>query len=145
MFDHLVVTFEDGKMLPWHTEIKKITASHGVDIFFDPVASGDFLNTEIRALAQDGTIWLYGLLGRPGIVDVQPLIRKNAALRGWMLGEFTSRGPTAFRTAADGILDAFASGAFKQHIGATYKLADVVAAHTAMEKGDHIGKLVLIP
>ncbi len=32
-----------------------------------------------------GALWVYGLLGAPDTVDVSPLIRKDAAIRGWLL------------------------------------------------------------
>jgi len=144
-FDHIVVTHDQGKMLPWHTDIRRITDSRGVDVYFDPVASGEYLNTEIRTLAQYGTIWVYGLLGAPGVVDVQPLIRKSAAIRGWSIGEMSAKGAQSYGPATASILACFESGEFKQHIAARYKLDEVRAAHAEMEKGAHIGKIVLTP
>lgn len=148
-FDHLVVTHDrrDGRrvMRPWHTEIKRITDGHGVDVFFDPVAAGDHLTTEVRCLATGGTIYIYGLLGEPGVVDMSYTLIKRATLRGWMLYELAGAGGPVWRPITDAIFDAFEKGIFRQHLGATYPLSEVQRAHEQMQLGEHIGKLVLVP
>ncbi|MDP8243113.1 MAG: zinc-dependent alcohol dehydrogenase family protein [Candidatus Hinthialibacter antarcticus] len=145
MFDHIVVTkTPDGQDADWRKQLKEITDGKGVNVFFDPVASGHFLDTEIRSLAKGGVIWVYGLLGDVGPVDVSPLIVKQAAIRGWLLYEVMGDAAALQRGYTE-ILDGFASGAFKQCIAQTFSLDDVRAAHEAMERGDHIGKFVLAP
>ncbi|MBZ0255859.1 zinc-dependent alcohol dehydrogenase family protein [bacterium] len=145
MFDHLVVTkTPDGQEADWRKQVKELTDGKGVDVFFDPVASGKFLETEIRCLAKGGVIWVYGLLGEIGPVDVTPLIMKQAAIRGWLLYEVLADAEAAQRGYHE-ILDGFASGAFKQRIAQTFSLDEVRKAHEVMERGDHIGKFVLAP
>ncbi|MEM1208717.1 MAG: zinc-binding dehydrogenase [Planctomycetota bacterium] len=145
-FDHLLVTHDaDRQLLPFHRDLFRVTDGRGVDVFFDPVASGGYLNNEIKALAQHGSIYVYGLLGTPGPVDVTPLIRKHAAVRGWVMGEVIEAGEEAWRSVCQAVLDRFADGTFTQHLAATYPLADVARAHEEMERGSHIGKLVLVP
>lgn len=144
-FDHLVVTHEPGgAMKPWRRELRRI-APGGIDVFFDPVASGAYLENEIKCLAPYGTIWVYGLLGDIGPVGVTPLIRKHAAIRGWVLGELVDAGDQAWGPGCGAILDGFAEGIYRQHIAATFRLAEIRRAHIEMEKGDHIGKFVLVP
>lgn len=146
MFDHLVVTHDaDRTMLPWYKDMKQITSGKGVNVFFDPVASGAYLNSEIRCLAKGGCVWVYGLLGSPDTVDVTPLIRLQASIRGWGLTQLVQQGEAVWRPEAEAVLQGFADGKFKQQIGGTYKLDDVQNAHIEMEKGRHIGKLVLVP
>lgn len=145
-FDHMVVTHTpDGLMRKWHRDLHKITDGHGIDVFFDPVASGDYLNTEIRSLAQHGVVWVYGLLGEHGTVDVTPLIRKHAAIRGWVLGELMQEGGDAIAQGYNEILSGVRDGRYRMYIGGRFRLSDVQHAHAEMEKGRHIGKLVLIP
>lgn len=90
-YDYIVVTRNTAGNTnqPWWKTIKQIAQANGknrgVDVIFDPIAAGDFLHHEIRLLANGGTLWIYGLLGNPGTVDVSPLIRKDAAIRGWLL------------------------------------------------------------
>ena len=134
-----------GQTTPWYKDIKRLTQDHGIDVWFDPVAAGDFLNSEIRTLAQEGTIWVYGLLGDPGVVDVTPLIRKHASIRGWSLGELTEAGPKAFEPGCRHILEQFAAGHYHQHVERTFKLDEVQQAHAYMHQGRHVGKLFLVP
>lgn len=138
-FDHLVVT-QDAN---WWREAKKLTEGKGYNIIFDPVAAGEFLNHEIRILAQKGTLWIYGLLGTPDTVDVTPLIRKMASMRGWVLNEIVGSGSeqSAYRHVLDRVVD----GTYALPIAGTFPLKDVQEAHAVMESGKHIGKLILIP
>lgn len=145
-FEHVVVTVgPDGQPTQWFKDLKRITADHGVDVFFDPVAAGAYLDTEIKCLAQHGCIFVYGLLGKVDKVDVTPLIRKHAAIRGWALAELVAAGRSAWLPGCEHILAGFADGSYRQHIGGSFKLADVRHAQEEMEKGKHIGKLVMIP
>jgi NADPH:quinone reductase-like Zn-dependent oxidoreductase len=148
-YDHLVVTHEevDGerRMRPWHRDLRRLTDGRGVDVFYDPVASGPYLETEIKSLADGGTVWVYGLLGSPGPVDVTPLIRKHAAIRGWALSELVDAGQEAWRPGAEFLLDHLANSNLQQTLGGRFTLDQVQEAHTAMARGQHIGKLVLVP
>ncbi|MFK7789391.1 MAG: zinc-binding dehydrogenase [Phycisphaeraceae bacterium] len=149
-FDHMIVTHDrDGAgnrtMRPWHREIKQLTDGKGVDAYFDPVASGEYLSAEVRSLVKGGRIYIYGLLGDPGPVDLSPLIIKNASLHGWVLDEIVQAGDTVWQQACRDILDRFIDGTFVQHISAVYELEDVKRAHDEMIQALHIGKLVLVP
>ncbi|HEY9736731.1 MAG TPA: zinc-binding dehydrogenase, partial [Trichocoleus sp.] len=110
---------------------------------FDPVAAGDFLNTEIRLLAQGGTLWVYGLLGQPDVVNVHPLIRKMASLRGWLLNQLS--GSAVEQEAYEHVLQRIANGTYVLPIAERFSLRDVRQAQAVMEQGQHIGKLILIP
>ncbi|MFN3167251.1 MAG: zinc-dependent alcohol dehydrogenase family protein [Phycisphaeraceae bacterium] len=150
VFDHLVVTHDrddagNRTMRPWHREIKQLTGGKGVDVFFDPVAAGEYLSTEARALAHGGRIYIYGLLGQPGAVDLSPMIVRNASLHGWVLDEIVKAGESVWQQACRDIFQHFIDGTFKQHVGKTYAFKDVQHAHAEMQKGEHIGKLVLVP
>lgn len=139
-FDHLVLTGSDRD---WRREIRQVTKGLGPTVIFDPIAAGEFLNTEIRVLAAGGTIWIYGLLGRPDVVDVTPLIRKGGAIRGWLLNELGTDA-TALQTGYQHVLERVAQGVYQLPIAATFPLREVRQAHAEMEKGEHIGKLILI-
>lgn len=145
-YDHLLVTRNaDGHENAWYKRLKQLTGGRGVDVFFDPVAAGSFLDTEIRALANYGTIWVYGLLGTAGVVDVTPLIRKHASIRGWVLGELVQNGGEALEQGYSEVLAGFQSGEFRMKVAAVYPLEQVREAQRAMEEGRHIGKLILKP
>jgi NADPH:quinone reductase-like Zn-dependent oxidoreductase len=138
-FDHLVVTNNPQ----WWREVKKLTSGKGVNLIFDPVAAGEFLNQEIRLLADNGTLWIYGLLGTPDTVDVTPLIRKSAAIRGWLVNKIADT--EGEQTGYKHILDGLVKGIYQLPVAETFSLREVRHAHEEMEKGGHIGKLILIP
>ncbi len=147
-YDHIVVTGQSsGESQPWWRTVKKIvnkeTNSRGIDVIFDPVAAGDFLHHEIRLLAQGGTLWAYGLLGSIGKVDISPLIRKDAAIRGWLLNFIAET--SAETEAYNHILENVAAGTYQMPIAGTFTLEQVPEAHTAMESAGHIGKYILKP
>jgi NADPH:quinone reductase len=127
----------------WWREVRQLTAGKGVNVIFDPIAAGKFLDLEIRLIADGGTIWIYGLLGKPDVVDVTPLIRKGAAIRGWLINELsdTDREFAAYQH----VLDGFVNGIYQLPVAAKFSLRDVRRAHEEMEKGNHIGKLILVP
>lgn len=140
-FDHLIVTGDPE----WHKAVRKITGGKGVDVIFDPVAAGEFLDTEIRLLATGGTIWVYGLLGEPGKVDVSPLIMKRGSIRGWVLTELAAEPPDFQRRCYDHVLAGVADGRYRMPVAGVFSLREAQKAHAAMEAGRHIGKMILIP
>jgi NADPH:quinone reductase len=140
-YNHLVLTGD----LEWPKEVRKITNGKGPSIIFDPVAAGQFLNAEISLLANEGTIWIYGLLGKVDMVDVTPLIRKRAAIRGWVLNELSLAEPEDIQLAYKHVLDSIASGIYQLPIAKFFPLKEASQAHEEMEKGEHIGKFILIP
>jgi len=125
--------------------MRDLTEDRGVDVFFDPVAAGEYLGSEIKSLATGGTVWIYGLLGGSGTVDLTPLIRKGAAIRGFAVNELISANETACAEGCRHILDRLAEGIYHQHVDRTFKLEDAAQAQQVMEAGDHVGKLVLVP
>jgi NADPH2:quinone reductase len=96
------------------------------------------LNQEIRLLAPHGTLWIYGLLGTPDTVDVAPLIRKMASIRGWLLNEIAASGSE--QSAYRHVLDRVADGTYTLPVAHTFSLRDVQTAHATMERGDHLGQ-----
>lgn len=148
-YEHLIVTGRgpgaSAPSAPWIKQLREATGGNDVDVFFDPVASGEFLSAEIRLLAQGGAIWIYGLLGEPGVVDLSPLIRKSASVRGWLLFDLVKAGAAELERGYSEVLEGFVRGHYTQHVAQTFKLADVRAAHEVMAKGEHIGKFVLVP
>ncbi|MEO1237568.1 MAG: zinc-binding dehydrogenase [Planctomycetota bacterium] len=155
-YDHLVVTHEDSGgervMRKWYRDLKALTDGRGVDVFFDPVAAGAYLSAEVRSLADHGVILVYGLLGDPaadGPVDVTPLIRKHASIVGYVNDELFSPGQgdgtPPWQDGVAHVFDGFAEGVYRQALAGTFPLSEVRRAHETMERGGHVGKLVLIP
>ncbi|MEM1211197.1 MAG: zinc-binding dehydrogenase [Planctomycetota bacterium] len=149
-YDHLLATHAptpqaDRTLLPFYRDLFRLTEGRGVDVFFDCVGAGQYLSHEITALAELGTVYIYGLLGKPAPVNLGTLIRKKGSLRGYAMTEFRQAGPEHWRPQAQLVLDGFANGTYTQHLAGTFPLADVQRAHTVMAQNRHIGKLVLVP
>ena len=144
-YDHLIVTHDGSDLLRFNDALKQVTEGRGVDVFFDPVAGGRYLETEIRALARNGTIWIYGLLDTSRQLSVQALIRQQGAIRGWLLAELVAAGAADLEVGYRHILDGFDAGIYQQHVGGVFKLDCVQEAHRLMERGAHVGKLVMTP
>lgn len=76
-------------------------------------------------------------------MDVSPLIRKGAAIRGWLLSSLV--GNAAEQEAYQHILKNVAAGIYQMPLAGKFSIDQIVEAHRAMEQGDHIGKYVLLP
>lgn len=139
-YDHLIVT-TDGQS--WYRDAKKLTGGKGFNVIFDAIAAGEFLNTEIRLLANKGTLWIYGLLGQPETVNVHPLIRKMASLRGWLLNELSGSGIEA--GAYKHVMERVAEGTYQLPIAAEFPLHQVREAQAMVEAKQHMGKVILVP
>ncbi|MEM9752126.1 MAG: zinc-binding dehydrogenase [Planctomycetota bacterium] len=144
-YDHVVVTHEvDGSQRSFRRELKAY-ADGGVDVVFDPVAAGPYLAELILALAQHGTVVIYGLLGEPGVLDVTPLIRKHASIVGYVNDEVYEVGRDQIDIGVEHVLRGWASGAYAQRVAETFSFGDVREAHREMAENRHVGKLVLTP
>jgi NADPH2:quinone reductase len=139
-YDDIIVTKDNPN---WYRQAKKLTGGKGFNVIFDAIAAGEFLNTEIRLLAPKGTLWIYGLLGQPDAVNVHPLIRKMASLRGWLLNEMAGSGVE--KGAYQHVMDRVADGTYQLPIAAKFPLAEVHQAQAMMEAGKHMGKIILQP
>jgi NADPH:quinone reductase-like Zn-dependent oxidoreductase len=143
-YDHLVSSRDaEGQSRAWTNEVRRIAGAGGVHCVFDPVAAGGHMDQLMKVLGQRGTIWIYGLLGEIGPVNLFPLIRKWASIRGWLLGELVETGPV--QVAMEETLARVASGEWRLPIAGTYPLDRVREAHEVMAKAAHLGKLILVP
>lgn len=125
-------------------EVKSFTNSTGVNVVLDMV-SGDYVARNIECLAEDGrhvTIAVLG--GLKAEINMATVMRKRLSLTGSTL---RPRSDEFKALLADEIHNhawpLFEDGTIKPVMDRTFPLAEVAAAHTHMESGDHIGKIVL--
>lgn len=127
-------------------EVKKATDGRGVDVILDMVA-GDYLERDIKCLADDGRIVIIALLGGPkGQVDASHIMRRRLTITGSTLRPR----PIAFKAAIarklrEHVWPLLEAGKIKPIIHATFPLEEAAKAHAMMEAGDNIGKIILIP
>lgn len=124
--------------------IKVLTDGKGVDVILDMVA-GDYIERDLKCLADDGRIVIIALLGGPkGTVDFNQVLRRRLTITGSTLRprpvSFKGQIAQALRGKVWPLL---ATGKIRPVVHATFPLAQASDAHALMESGDHIGKIVL--
>lgn len=117
----------------------------GVDVVLDMVG-GDYVPKNIQLLKEGGRhVSIAFQRGTKSEIDIVQIMQKRLTLTGSTLRPRTVAEKTAL---ADGILNyvwpLVESGKIRPAIHATFPLAQAQAAHEALEKGDHIGKIVLL-
>lgn len=126
-------------------EIKKLTDDKGVDVVLDMV-SGEYINRNIKCLADDGRIVIIAQLGgSKATIDTAQVMRRRLTITGSTLRPrsvaFKTQIAQALQQKVWPLLNA---GKIKPVIHATFPLAQASEAHAMMEKGENIGKIVLI-
>jgi NADPH:quinone reductase len=124
--------------------IAAATAGRGVDVILDMVG-GDYIARELKCLADDGRIALIALLGGSRAeIDLTALLRRRLTLTGSTLRPRSVEFKAAIaRQLQARVWPLFEAGRIKPVLFQTFPLADAAAAHTLMESGAQIGKIVL--
>jgi putative PIG3 family NAD(P)H quinone oxidoreductase len=134
----------DYKTEDFVEEVKRFTGGKGVNVVLDMV-SGDYVARNLACLAEDGRhVTIAELGGHKATIDMALVMRKRLCLTGSTL----RARPAAFKALlADEIAanawPLVAEGTVRPVMDRTFALADAATAHARMEKGDHIGKIVL--
>ncbi|EAQ28485.1 alcohol dehydrogenase, zinc-containing [Erythrobacter sp. NAP1] len=124
--------------------IKEHTGGEGVNVVLDMV-SGDYVPRNLQCLAEDGRHVTIAMLGGAKAELFMPMVMmKRLTLTGSTLRPRSD----AFKSAlADEIAanawPLFTSGELAPVMDQTFPLGEAAAAHTRMEAGEHIGKIVL--
>jgi NADPH2:quinone reductase len=124
--------------------VKAATNGKGVDVILDMVG-GDYIARDINCLADDGRIALIALLGgKSGTVDLAQLLRRRLTISGSTLRPRS----IAFKAAIAAnlrkhIWPLLESGVVKPVIYQVFPLEEAAQAHTLMEAGTHVGKIML--
>ena len=124
--------------------VKELTGGRGVAAVLDMVG-GDYVPRNLQCLADDGrhvSIAVQG--GAMATVPIFEIMRRRLTLTGSTLRPRD----VAFKTLvadelARTVWPHVEAGRLKPVIDKTFPLAEAAAAHTRMEGGDHVGKIVL--
>ncbi|MDQ8034129.1 NAD(P)H-quinone oxidoreductase [Bordetella genomosp. 1] len=125
-------------------EIKRLTEGRGVDVILDMVA-GDYINRDLKALADDGRIVIIALLGgAKATIDCNEVMRRRLTVTGSTLRPR----PVAFkgeiaRKLRERVWPLLEAGKIKPIIHATLPLDQAAAGHAMMEAGEQVGKIIL--
>jgi putative PIG3 family NAD(P)H quinone oxidoreductase len=135
----------DYKTEDFAAVVKEATGGRGVDVILDMVG-GDYVDRELKCLADDGRIVLIAFLGGSrATVNLNEILRRRLVLTGSTLRprpvEFKGAIAAQLREKVWPLIEA---GRIRPVVHQTFPLAQAAAAHELMESGRHIGKIVLV-
>jgi putative PIG3 family NAD(P)H quinone oxidoreductase len=124
--------------------VREATGGRGVDVILDMVG-GDYLPRDVRALAPDGRLVMIAHQAGPKVeLNFAQVMMKRLTLTGSTLRpqsvEAKARIAADLRREVWPLLDA---GRIAPVMDARFPLEDAAEAHTHLESGAHIGKIVL--
>lgn len=124
--------------------IREHTEGRGVDVILDMVA-GDYIARDIRCLADDGRIVVIALLGgRTAKIDCAQLMVRRLTITGSTLRPRTDDFKAAVaQELRERVWPLIEAGQVKPIIHATFTLDEVQKAHSMMDAGEQIGKIIL--
>jgi len=136
--DHVIATEEQDLI----AEVSRITGGKGASVAFDPVGGATFPKL-IDAMAPGGTIYVYGALSEDATpLPMLAMVGKELTVRGYNLFGITTT-PERQAKVAKFVFDHVAAGTLKITIAGTFPLDQIVEAHRALERNEHVGKLVV--
>jgi len=123
---------------------KQATQGRGVELILDMVG-GDYVGRNYEAAAVEGRIVQIAFVASSRVtVDLMRLMLKRLIHTGSTLRARAVADKAAIARAVEkNVLPLIASGRVKPPIDSTFPLKQASAAHTRMESGRHIGKIVL--
>jgi NADPH2:quinone reductase len=123
--------------------LRELTGGKGVDVVYDCVG-GDYSEASLRSIAWGGRLLVIGFAaGTIPKIPANLFLLKNAAAVGVFWGEMVMRAPEQHRANMIEVLDWCAKGRLKPHVHATYPLARIGEAITALDKRQVTGKLIV--
>ncbi len=127
------------------TEMKELTEGRGVDVILD-ILGGDCTQRNLQALAYGGRlVQIATLLGSKAEVNMSLVMQKRLTLTGSTLRSRPDFEKARIaRAIADRVVPHMESGAIRPVIQMTFPLEAAGKAHTQLEEGNAVGKIVLI-
>jgi NADPH:quinone reductase len=126
-------------------EVARITGGKGVNAVLDMVG-GDYVPRNIACLAEDGRhVTIAVQRGIKAEINVAAVMMKRLTLTGSTLRPRSVEFKTLVAEELQRVVwPHVIAGDLKPVIDMTFPLAEAAAAHTRMEAGDHVGKIVLV-
>ncbi len=126
-------------------EAKRLTDGQGVHVVLDMVA-GDYVARNLQCLREDGrhvTIAVQG--GMTAEINMAYVMTRRLMLTGSTLRPRSAEFKALLCEEITGIAwPLVTNGALRPEMDQSFPLVDAAAAHTRMETGDHVGKIVLL-
>jgi NADPH2:quinone reductase len=129
----------------WVQQARELTAGKGPDLIVDSVG-GPVLQQSLESVAYRGRVVSVGRAGRDQAKqDTWPLVAKNAALIGVLLGAEFAVNPARTRAMIERLLRDAAAGEIRMAIDRTFPLAEAAAAHAYIESRQAFGRVLMVP
>lgn len=125
-------------------QVKAFTDGRGAHLVLDVVA-GNYTQRNLDALREDGRLVVIAVLGGPkSEINVAKMMVKRQSITGSTLRPRSNvfKGMLADELFRE-VWPMVESGELRPVMDKTYPLADAADAHTRMEAGEHVGKIVL--
>jgi len=125
--------------------LRDITRGRGVDVILDMVG-GDYVARNLEALAVEGRLVQIAFLrGARAEVNLTPIMQKRITFTGSTLRPRTVQQKGAIaRSLREHVWPKLEEGVIRPAIHATFPLAEASKAHAELERGEHVGKIVLV-
>lgn len=127
------------------TRIRELTHDQGVNIILDMIG-GAYFNRNLKSLSQDGRLVIIALQGgaKAEQADLARIMTRRLTVTGSSLRprDSTNKARIAHELHAY-VWPLLDRGSIRPLIHATFPLSRADLAHTALEEGSHIGKIVL--
>lgn len=124
--------------------IKEKTAGKGVNVILDMVA-GEYINRGLNCLADDGRLVVIALLGgAQSTLNMAQILRRRLLVTGSNLRpQSDAKKAEMAKGLKKNIWPLLEQGAMRPLVYATFPLSQAAQAHTLMESGEQIGKIIL--
>lgn len=133
----------DSRSLNFYDKCLELTGGKGVDVVLNSLA-GEALFKSLKLLKPFGR---FLELGKRDFYSNTPLrmrmLRKNIAFFGIDLDEFMASKPKYARKVFEELIELFEQGEFKPLVYSVFCRSDAVDAFKSMQRGKHIGKMVV--
>jgi NADPH:quinone reductase-like Zn-dependent oxidoreductase len=135
---HVIATQEQDLV----AEVMRITHGKGATFAFEAVGGPEF-PTLLKSLAHGATVFIYGALSdQPTTLPLLDIIPREPLIRGYNLFA-TTTDPDRLARAVAFVFDGLKSGALRPRIAQTFRFDQIVEAHRALERNEHIGRIVV--
>jgi len=129
----------------WPAALLEATGGRKAHVVYDSVGKDTFLKS-LDCAAPFGLVVLFGAASGPAPAIEPELLNKKGCLFLTRPSVFPHNAdPATFRANAADLFAAISSGLVKSHIGARFRLDDVVKAHRAAESRSTQGATLIIP
>jgi NADPH:quinone reductase len=137
----LAVNYRDGDFV---SAVKQATGGRGADVILDMVG-GDYIDRNYEAAAVEGRIVQIAFLKSAKVtVDFRRLMLKRLIHTGSTLRSQPLAAKAAIARAVEArVWPLIAEGSFRPVMDQRFTLSEAARAHSRMEKGAHVGKIVL--